>query len=237
MFQKASREMSRSGSRPPTGVLRRAAAVLATVTAAVVTGCQLEGGTAVPEVSRSAAPEASPSADTSAPPAAPSTTPPAAPSTAPGGERTLVDADIAGGLRKLAGQSAISDVPIDPGELRDGMNLVISSFAPPSGVGGTIVFVGVDRVPEDPGKRREHLFRGMLDYIEWDHELGQPLAQPVNPGPLGGSVECLLASLVEDGDVICGWADDSTAAVALFPDSTPARAGKLFVDMRADLER
>ncbi|MFF9489636.1 hypothetical protein [Streptomyces sp. NPDC014676] len=57
------------------------------------------------------------------------------------------------------------------------------------------------------------------------------------PGPLGGSVEFLLASLSEDGGVVRGRADEGTAAVALFENSTLADAGKLFVEMRGDLER
>lgn len=175
-------------------------------------------------------PSASPGASASASPGA------SRPAT-PGGKRFLVDASEAGGLRKHTGDGAVADVPVDPGETRDGMRLVVSHFAGPDG-GDPILFEGVDNVPEDTSKRREHLFRGMLEYLEWDPEPGQPRARPVaDPGPLGGSVECLLASLAENGQVICGWADESTAAVALFPDSTLDEAGRLFVAMRGDLER
>jgi len=198
----------------------RLTAVAAVLAAATATGCQPEDA-AVP-------PPPSPSASTASP--SPS------PSAATDGERTLVDAEEAGGLRRHTGDGAATDVPADPGEMRDGMRLVVGNFAAPDG-GDPIRFEGVDHVPEDTNERREHLFRGMLDHIEWDPELGQPEARPVDPGPLGGSVECLLASITEDGNVICGWADESTAAVALFPDSTVADAGKLFVAMRSDLER
>jgi hypothetical protein len=153
------------------------------------------------------------------------------------GKRSLVDAAVAGGLRKHTGDNAVSDIPVDPGEMRDGMNLVVSHFEAPDGISGPILFEGVDNVPEDPNKRREHLFRGMLEHIQWDPELGQPTAAPVDAGPLGGSVECLLASLSQDGDVICGWADTSTAAVAWFKDTTVSEAGKIFVRMRSDLEK
>ncbi|MFI2376181.1 hypothetical protein ACH5AO_14080 [Streptomyces sp. NPDC018964] len=163
-----------------------------------------------------------------------SSTPPAERS----GPRTLVDAPAAGGLDKLTGEGALTDVPVDPGEMRDGMTLVTGNYGDPDGRGGApVLFEGVDHVPEDTHERREHLFRGMLEHIRWDPELGTPEARPVEPGPLGGSVECLLASLSEDGNVICGWADEGTAAVALFEDSTPAAAGELFVEMRGDLER
>ncbi|GAA2446196.1 hypothetical protein [Streptomyces macrosporus] len=203
----------------------RLTAVAAVVVVAAVTGCRPEDVPASPDGLRSASPGASRPAD-SAPPTA-----------APDGERALVDAREAGGLRRLTGEGAVTDVPVDPGEMRDGMRLVVAEFAAPDG-GEPVLFEGVDNVPEDPVKRREHLFRGMLEHIEWDPEPGQPEARPVaDPGPLGGSVECLLASLAEDGNVICGWADESTAAVALFPNSDPDEAGKLFVAMRSDLER
>lgn len=160
-----------------------------------------------------------------------------APSVEPKGPRTLVDASSAGGLDRLTGDRALTDAPVDPGEMRDGMTLVIGNYGDPGGQSAPVLFEGVDHVPEDTSKRREHLFRGMLEYIQWDPELGQPQAEPVDAGPLGGSVECLLASLSEDGNVICGWADEGTAAVALFEDSTLADAGELFVRMRGDLER
>ncbi|WP_240958427.1 hypothetical protein [Streptomyces barkulensis] len=201
------------------------AAVVAAAAVAALTACQPEDLPA-DDVPASAVPGASAAAS-------PSASQPAAPD----GQRSLVDAAEAGGLRKRTGEGAAGDVPVDPGEMRDGMRLVVSRFAGPDG-GDPVLFEGVDNVPEDTNKRREHLFRGMLEYIEWDPELGQPLARPVaDPGPLGGSVECLMASLAENGQVVCGWADESTAAVALFPDSTLDEAGKLFVAMRGDLER
>ncbi|MFD7766008.1 hypothetical protein [Streptomyces sp. NPDC059787] len=175
-------------------------------------------------------PSASPSGQVSGP-ASP------APAAERSGPRTLVDAPRAGGLDKLTGDGALTDIPVDPGEMRDGMTLITGNYGQPGGQGAPVLFEGVDRVPEDTNERREHLFRGMLEYIQWDPELGHPEARPVEPGPLGGSVECLLASLSEDGNVVCGWADEGTAAVALFEDSTLADAGKLFVGMRGDLER
>ncbi|MFE9775145.1 hypothetical protein ACFYOV_26420 [Streptomyces sp. NPDC005931] len=150
--------------------------------------------------------------------------------------RRVVDAATAGGLSRATGAGAPSDVVIDPGEMRDGMNLVMNNYALAGG--DPVLVVAVDNVPEETTERREHLWRGMLEHIEWDYELGRPEAQPVDDaGPLGGSVECMLASLAEDGDVVCGWADDSTAGVAHFPNSTLPKASELFVAMRADLEK
>ncbi|NBM17053.1 hypothetical protein [Streptomyces sp. GC420] len=147
--------------------------------------------------------------------------------------RRVVNAPVAAGMDRADG--AASDVSIDPGEMRDGMNLVMDYYDMNPG----ILVVAVDNVPEDTSERREHLWRGMLDHIAWDYELGQPEAQPVaDPGPLGGSVECMLASLdAEAGDVICGWADENTVGVAHFPDSALEQAGELFVKMRSDLEK
>ncbi|MFD1831012.1 hypothetical protein ACFSJS_15205 [Streptomyces desertarenae] len=216
--------MFRTSRRTPGRAV--AAAVLAV---AALAACQPED---------TAAPQASPSQAARQPS---ETSPPEEPapegSAAPEGGRRLVDAEVAGGLRRRDGDGAVTDVPVDPGEMREGMTLVVTHFADPDG-GDPILFEGVDNVPEDTNRRREHLFRGMLEHIGWDPELGQPEAQPVaDPGPLGGSVECLLASLAESGNVVCGWADEGTAAVALFPDSTLDEAGRLFVAMRGDLER
>lgn len=156
--------------------------------------------------------------------------------TADAAGRRVVDAATAGGLSRMTGAGAPSDVVIDPGEMRDGMNLVMNNYALAGG--DPVLVVAVDHVPEETTERREHLWRGMLEHIEWDYGLGQPEAQPVeDAGPLGGSVECMLASLAEDGDVVCGWADDTTAGVAHFPNSTLPKAAELFVAMRADLEK
>ncbi|MFF0203337.1 hypothetical protein [Streptomyces sp. NPDC005017] len=212
--------------------MKRASARRAGLTAVValtiltVGGCRTED-VALPAASPSGA--TSPSGDASEP-ASPN------PKPEPSGPRTLVDAPTAGGLDKLTGSEAVTDVPVDPGEMRDGMTLVVGNYRAAGSQDAPVLFEGVDHVPEDTNKRREHLFRGMLEYIRWDPELGNPQAEPVEPGPLGGSVECLLASLSEDGNVICGWADEGTAAVALFENSTLADAGELFVAMRADLE-
>ncbi|MFH8367788.1 hypothetical protein [Streptomyces sp. NPDC018031] len=216
-------------------VRRRSRAGAVTAIAAVVllavTGCNKNGGSTDPTGS---ATTASPSTTDSA---GPSADPSAGPSGEPDGRRRVVEASPAGGLPRLTGDGALSDVPVDPGEMRDGMTLVAAHYAAP-GAAEPVLFMGVDNVPEDTGKRREHLWRGMLDHAGWDHELGQPQAEPVaDAGELGGSVECMLASLSESGNVICGWADDGTAGVALFPDTTLPEAGELFVRMRADLEK
>ncbi|MFE1440548.1 hypothetical protein [Streptomyces sp. NPDC058739] len=218
--------------------MKRASARRAGLTAVVALAILTVGGCRTEDV---ALPAASPSGDTSprgdASPSGDASEPASPnPKPEPSGPRTLVDSPTAGGLDKVTGSEALTDVPVDPGEMRDGMTLVVGNYRAAGSQDAPVLFEGVDHVPEDTNKRREHLFRGMLEYIQWDPELGNPQAEPVEPGPLGGSVECLLASLSEDGNVICGWADEGTAAVALFENSTLADAGELFVAMRADLE-
>ncbi|MFD7988256.1 hypothetical protein ACFV4M_33470 [Kitasatospora indigofera] len=183
----------------------------------------------------------------SSPAAAPATTPPATGKTpapaptataAPAGKRKVAAARTAGGLAVYTGQGAVSDVAIDPGEMRDGMNLVVSEYAPAAkGDSRRILLVAVDNVPEDPNKRREHLWRGLVDYALDGGSTGSPgTAAPYGPGPLGGSVECLGLPEAAVTDVLCGWADASTAGVALFPKSTVKDAAALFIAMRSDIE-
>ncbi len=194
--------------------------------AVAVTGCQPED-----EYGYDTAPSAgtTPPAGVEDPPAAgpedggPGTTP-----------RKVVQAPVAGGLERVSEAEAPSDVPVDPGDMREDMHLVVANYRSADGI---VLFEGVDNVREDTSKRREHLFRGMLEHLQWDYSLGQPSAEPVPSGPLGGSVECALASLSDEGDVVCGWADFNTAAVAHFPNSTLQEAGALFVKMRSDLEK
>ncbi|MEY2233755.1 MULTISPECIES: hypothetical protein [Streptomyces] len=186
-----------------------------------------------------------PAAEAEAPPAPPAASAtvsaPASSSTSPAGshKRTLAEAATAGGLTKATGASAVSDVPVDPGEMRDGMHLVVADYNRAGQTSGRrILFIGVDSVPEDPNKRREHLWRGLIDYALQNGSSGTPTtAKPYQPGPFGGSLECLsLPESADATDVICGWSDTTTAAVALFPRTTPADAARLFAAMRADLE-
>lgn len=185
-----------------------------------------------------------PAAEAEAPPAPPAASatvsaPASATLPAGSGKRTLAEAATAGGLTKATDAGAVSDVPVDPGEMRDGMHLVVADYNRAGQTSGRrILFVGVDSVPEDPNKRREHLWRGLIDYALQNGSTGTPTtAKPYQPGPFGGSLECLsLPESASTTDVICGWSDTTTAAVALFPRTTPADAARLFAAMRADLE-
>ncbi|MFG2339856.1 hypothetical protein [Streptomyces yangpuensis] len=185
-----------------------------------------------------------PAAEAEAPPApsaasATVSAPASSPSHTGSGKHTLAEAATAGGLTKATGADAVSNVPVDPGEMRDGMHLVVVDYNRAGQTSGRrILFVGVDSVPEDPNKRREHLWRGLIDYALQNGSTGTPTtAKPYQPGPFGGSLECLsLPESASTTDVICGWSDTTTAAVALFPHTTPADAARLFAAMRTDLE-
>ncbi|MFZ3494726.1 hypothetical protein ACODT5_16145 [Streptomyces sp. 5.8] len=203
-------------------------ATIALTATLALTACDPAGEAESPP----AAPAAS--ASVSAPARSAVSTPPAG-----SGKRTLAEAATAGGLTKATGAGAVSDVPVDPGEMRDGMHLVVAEYDRAGQASGRrILFVGVDSVPEDTNKRREHLWRGLIDYALQNGSTGTPTtAKPYQPGPFGGSLECLsLPESASATDVICGWSDTTTAAVALFPRTTPADAARLFAAMRADLE-
>ncbi|MFF8773404.1 hypothetical protein [Kitasatospora sp. NPDC015120] len=234
----------------------RVAVAGAIVAALALTACGPENDdTAAPPPSTAATPaatapatatgrptSAAPAAPTSAAPttaAATSATPAAPASAAPAGKRQVVEARTAGGLAKTIGQDAVSDVAVDPGEMRENMHMVLSNFDRPGQTSGRrILLIAVDNIPEDPAKRREHLWRGMIDYALQNGSTGDPTtATPFPAGPLGGSLECLKLPEAPTTDVVCGWSDTSTAGVALFPKTTPAEAAALFAKMRGDIEK
>jgi hypothetical protein len=204
--------------------------------ALALTACDPSGGTDAAATAPSpAATTASAAASTApvAPPSSPAAAPPRSAAASAGagqGKHRLAATATAGGLTRATGQDAVSDVPVDPGEMRAGMNLVVENYL---GGGRRILFVGVDNVPEDPNKRREYLWRGLIDYAAGNGATGTPgTGTPYPAGPLGGSLECLPYG----ADALCGWADTTTAAVAYFPRTAPAAAARTFAAMRADLE-
>ncbi|MFJ1754732.1 hypothetical protein [Kitasatospora sp. NPDC088134] len=208
-------------SRPPLAARALLAAAALTATLAL-TACDPEG------TGDAAATGAAPTATAPASPAAKTSAP------AAGGKHGLVDAKTAGGLPRATGTQQLSDVPVDPGEMRDSMRLIEANFQRPGKAAARpVLFAGVDNVPEEPSKRREHLWRGLIDYALGEGSTGTPgTSTPYPAGPLGGNLECFALG----ADALCGWVDTSTAAVALFPATSPADAAKLFAAMRADLE-
>jgi hypothetical protein len=58
----------------------------------------------------------------------------------------------------------------------------------------------------------------------------------VPPGPLGGTVKCGTSNGEGGAMSVCGWADNGSLAVALFPGRTVDEAAKLLLDLRAAIE-
>ncbi|MFB9369774.1 hypothetical protein [Kitasatospora albolonga] len=188
-------------------------------------------------------PAPAPSSTATAPVAPPpSPSPTTAPTTAkpsPAGPRKVTEAPTAGGLTLATGPGTLTDVPVDPGEMVDGMQFVQAEYDRPGKPSARrILVLAVDNVPEDPNKRREHLWRGLIDYALGTGSTGDPTtAEPYAPGPLGGSLECLsLPARTGPTDVICGWSDTTTAGVALLPATTPPEAARLFAAIRTAIE-
>jgi hypothetical protein len=230
-------------------------ALLAVLTTAVLgisalTGCQPSDDTE----KKGAAPTASTPATSSAPvePSAvkPSTTKPStvAPSTGrPSTARpstTIKDKKLApvaraGGLVRITGDGAPTDVPVDPGKVDAGVNnVLVTAFGGSTSGPRTVLFVGVDGLTGLDGKRLEHLVRGMVEYVNGD---GGSVPEDMRmkdyaPGPQGGTLECMPGSLAKPA-AICAWADMYTAAVAYFDDLSADQAAVKFAAMRADLEK
>ncbi|MER7704241.1 hypothetical protein ABTX81_15240 [Kitasatospora sp. NPDC097605] len=216
----------------------RVAVAGAIVAALALTACGPENeDTAAPPPATATAPAQPTAGTTASTTAQPTATAPA--TAAPAGKRQVVEARTAGGLAKTVGKDAVSDIAVDPGEMRENMHLVVSDFDRPGQTSGRrILLIAVDNIPEDPAKRREHLWRGMIDYALQNGSTGDPTtATPYPAGPLGGSLECLKLPEAPTTDVVCGWSDASTAGVALFPKTTPAEAAALFAKMRGDIEK
>ncbi|GAB3695927.1 hypothetical protein GCM10027589_59130 [Actinocorallia lasiicapitis] len=197
------------------------------LTAALTTGCTVSASTSTKtKPSKSGTSKSSSGKSTSSPKTKISASAENRPAA-----RRVVSAPTAGGLGKGTGAKAVTDVPVDLGQVPPGSTVVVENYVQPGG--DTILVVALDGI-SDSYDRREHLWRGLLDRVGWD---GGVDSRPVPAGPLGGDVECFLVSLAEDGNVICGWSDASTVGVALIPNLDLKTAAQAFVDMRSDLER
>ncbi|MFE5325893.1 hypothetical protein ACFRCG_05705 [Embleya sp. NPDC056575] len=154
-----------------------------------------------------------------------------------GGVLRLRPSAQAGGLARLL--DGPSDVPVDPGEVRSPANNVLVAAYGAAGSGPrSVLFVGVDGMTGIDGKRLEHMVRGMVDYVAaTDGGVPSGLAMKgYDPGPLGGTLECVPAQDARPA-AICGWADKYTTAVAYFDRLSADQAAVKFKAMRADLEK
>ncbi|MET7300085.1 hypothetical protein, partial [Embleya sp. NPDC005575] len=154
------------------------------------------------------------------------------------GPRRLQPSARAGDLARLLDLGP-TDVPVDPGEVRYPANNVLVAAYGATGSGPrSVLFVGVDGMTGTDGKRLEHMVRGMVDYVNGN---GGSVPDGVtmkgyDAGPLGGTLECMPASVAQPA-AICGWADRYSTAVAYFEQLSADRAAAKFKAMRADLER
>ncbi|WP_406296228.1 hypothetical protein OG948_12485 [Embleya sp. NBC_00888] len=170
-------------------------------------------------------------------PTAPSTSVPSGRPSTPAGVRGLQPAARAGGLARLT--DGPTDVPVDPGEVRDRVNNVVVAAYGATGAGPrAVLFVGVDGMTGVEGKRLEHMLRGMVEYVNGS---GGSVPDGVtmksyDAGPLGGTLECMPGSAAGPA-AICGWADRYTTAVAYFDQASADQAAAKFKAMRADLEK
>ncbi|MFI6580364.1 hypothetical protein [Embleya sp. NPDC050493] len=169
---------------------------------------------------------------------APSTSVPSERPPAAASPHKLRPAARAGDLARLL-DGGPTDVPVDPGEVRSPANNVLVAAYGATGAGPrSVLFVGVDGMTGIDGKRMEHMVRGMVEYVNGS---GGSVPDGVtmkgyDPGPLGGTLECMPASVAQPA-AICGWADQDTTAVAYFEQLSADRAAAKFKAMRADLER
>ncbi|MGW1994087.1 hypothetical protein [Embleya sp. NPDC001921] len=229
-----------------------AAVTVSVLGASVLTGCQADDDKAVtsgPAVATTDQPAkagttaavtrpAELPADKAKPTAsAPATSAPSGRPSNSTGVRRLQAADRAGGLARLT--DGPTDVPVDPGEVRDRVNNVVVAAYGSTGTGPrAVLFVGVDGMTGVDGKRLEHMLRGMVEYVNGS---GGSVPDGVtmksyDAGPLGGTLECMPGSAAGPA-AICGWADRYTTAVAYFEQSSADQAAAKFKAMRADLEK
>ncbi|NUS54104.1 MAG: hypothetical protein HOV66_04470 [Streptomycetaceae bacterium] len=239
-----------------TPVLRTALLAAAVAGALSLTACELPGKSddkKSDKASPTATVEASPSAAASdAASAAPSPAGPSAAATdkaatkAPtstaksgqGGAKVLVSAARTGGYERLTGQGAPSDVPIDPGDMGPGMNMLVVAYGKSPTGQREVLIEGVDGLTAMDGKRMEHMIRGMIDHVNAD---GGSVPEGVSmldypAGPLGGTLQCMAAQDAYPA-AICAWADKNTTVVAYFDKLSADDAAKKLVTMRADLEK
>ncbi|MGW4898535.1 hypothetical protein ACWEQL_40825 [Kitasatospora sp. NPDC004240] len=230
---------SRTFSRAALG-----AAVFALVLTATACGPENDPEAAAPATTATAVPTGAPApAATTGTPTATATARPSAGTPSAGNgtaaRRTVHDEPKPGGLPLATGDRQPTDVPVNPGDLSNSAWVVSSAYEIPGRSGGRPVFLlAIDHVPEDTNRRREFLWRGLIDYAVGNGSAAGPVsAQPYPAGPLGGSLECFTLPTAPAQDTICGWADDGTVGVALFPQTAPAEAAKMFLAMRGDLEK
>ncbi|MCF2533512.1 hypothetical protein [Yinghuangia soli] len=236
-------------TRTPASAVKKAALVGALFASLALTACEIPGKDdkkAEASKSASAEPSAAPSEEASdAPAESPKPKDPTATkrptSAAPtkqgtAGPRVLVSAARTGGYERLT--EDMLSVPVDPGDIGEGMNVVLAAYGKTPTGDREVLFEGVSGLTAMDGKRFEHMIRGMIEYVNLDGgSVPEGAAmKSYDPGPLGGTLECMPAQDAYPA-AICGWADKNTVAVAYFDKLSADAAAKKLVEMRSDLEK
>ncbi|HET8658510.1 MAG TPA: hypothetical protein VFM55_05885 [Micromonosporaceae bacterium] len=96
----------------------------------------------------------------------------------------------------------------------------------------SVVFIGGTATLRSPETDLDRLFRLVTDKA--DAVSG---VRTVPPGPLGGVMKCGASTGAEDPMAVCGWADNGSVAIAMFPNRQIDESATLLRTMRADLEQ
>ncbi|HZN16945.1 MAG TPA: hypothetical protein VFB84_01980 [Micromonosporaceae bacterium] len=96
----------------------------------------------------------------------------------------------------------------------------------------SVIFIGGTATLREPESDLDRLFQLVTDKA--DAVAG---VRTVPPGPLGGVMKCGASSGPDEPMAVCGWADNGSLAVAMFPNRAIDESAVLLRAMRADLER
>lgn len=119
--------------------------------------------------------------------------------------------------------------------LAAGMDLrstVSAVYADPANPSRSIIFVGGTATLRTPEADLDRLFELVTD--ETSRVAG---ARVVPAGPLGGVMKCGTSAGGGGELSVCGWADNGSVAVAMFPGRTVDDSAELLRTMRGDIEK
>ncbi|MFD7702177.1 hypothetical protein [Streptomyces caelestis] len=150
-------------------------------------------------------------------------------------KHSIVDAETTAGFKRDRDHEMLKNVSVDPGKVRKDSTVVVNAYVGEEPE-DPILFIGEANIPSSTEDRREYLYDQLVPLLSEGAEETRPEAQEIEPGPLGGSAECMTVD-PKRGNNICGWVDSNTTGVAVMPDMTLDEAGRLFISMRSDIER
>ena len=101
----------------------------------------------------------------------------------------------------------------------------------PSSADRKVLIFGGTSVQLSPAKALDQAFALLNDESGSVTEVRE-----VAPGPLGGVVKCGTSNGDGGAMPVCGWADNASLVVGLFPGRSIDAAGRLLLDLRAAIE-